>query len=129
MAIRSSNRFDFSDTVHKILSNYGIEVQEVMLEVIPEVAKDAAQKLRKTSPKKTGDYAKGWKYKVDKKRLRVGAVIYNKDRYRLTHLLENGHAKRGGGRVASRDHIAPVNDWAADEVMDRLMDRLEREMR
>lgn len=121
-----ASRLDLEDAVKKALSDYGADCTELMSEVITEVSKESAKKLRKDSPKKTGKYAKGWKSSVDKKRLTVGAVIYNKDRYQLTHLLEKGHAKRGGGRVAAKEHIAPVNDWAVDEVQDRIIKSLER---
>jgi hypothetical protein len=66
-----------------------------------------AKDLRETSPKDTGEYAKGWAYRQEA----PGSYrVYNKKKPQLTHLLEHGHAKRGGGRVEGRPHIKPAVD-------------------
>lgn len=99
-----------------LLDDYVEEVQKVTDESIDEISAEACEKLRNTSPKASGRYAKGWSVKKDGD----GRVVYNKTDYQLTHLLENGHAivNQYGtfGRVAPIKHIKPVEDWAATEL-------------
>lgn len=131
MAVVSSSRFNVKEDIEwamkKFLENYNGAVIEEVTEVIPQVAKEAVKKLKAKSPKgETGKYSKGWTYKVNTGRLTTGATIYGKTgTYQLAHLLEYGHAKRGGGRTAAIEHIKPVEEWAIDEIMNRTIERLE----
>lgn len=94
-----------ADTIVKYLAEVSDEATEALEETKENLAKEGVKKLKATSPKDKGDYAKSWTRKKTKK----GQIIHNK-RYQLTHLLEKGHAKRKGGRVAAIVHIAPVED-------------------
>ena len=127
MAIVNSNKFNFADVIQDYLRVYDGAAVEVLTETITEVARESVKKLKAESPKgATGDYAKNWRYQVERGRLRVGATVYgDKPTYSLAHLLEYGHAKRGGGRVAPIVHIAPVEEWAVDEVVDRYVTKME----
>lgn len=99
------------------------DVEESMKRNINAVAKEAAQKLRNTAPKRTGDYASGW---GSKKLGEMDVVVYNRKAPGLTHLLENGHIirnKKGSfGRVSGKKHIKPVEEWANDELPRRVME-------
>ena len=112
----------------KILNDYTSEAIEAADKAIKSTASDAADKLQNESPKKTGDYAKGWDVKQLERPKRSGIfsktgvyVDYNKTDWHLTHLLEKGHVIRNAkgtyGRTRPNPHIAPVEDWAADEVV------------
>ena len=81
------------------------------------IAKKGARILRKDSPNRTGSYAKGW----TASKVKGSWVIHNKDRYQLTHLLENGHRKANGeGNTHPIIHIAPVESQLITEYITEL---------
>lgn len=94
---------DISLEIANRLSEFTEDVQEALKQSVDDVTQQAVDTLKCTSPKRKKKYAKSW----TRKKIAQGYIIYNK-RYYLTHLLENGHAKRGGGRVEGIKHIEPV---------------------
>ena len=106
-----------------LLDEIDKDIQNSAKRNIDRVAKESVQKLRNTSPRKTGSYAKGW---GTKKEGDMDVVVHNRTDYQLTHLLENGHIirnKKGTyGRTRGIKHIAPVEEWAVDELPRRIME-------
>lgn len=102
-----ANKIDFS-AIKDILNEYSSDVQEGIKEAALQVAENGKNKLRVTSPKKTGKYSKGWR--VDKRSGKgyVHATIYNSTDWQLTHLLEKPHALRNGKKSTPKVHIEPV---------------------
>ncbi|MBR3279651.1 MAG: HK97 gp10 family phage protein [Lachnospiraceae bacterium] len=105
----------------EVLDEYSKDVKDATNNAISKTSKESVQKLRNTSPKDTGKYAKGWKIKKERGRDGIETVtVHNKTNYQLTHLLENGHVVRNAkgtyGRTNGIKHIAPVEEWAATEL-------------
>ncbi len=101
--------------VMKELEEYADLTADVLKKEIQAAGKAAKQQISQTAPRRTGRYAKSWSVKkVSETSNSMEITVHSKDRYMLTHLLENGHAKRGGGRVAAIPHIAPAEEMAAD---------------
>ena len=117
-----------ADELAKELSKYSQEVIEKVNISSDRVGKAAVKQLRQTSPKKTGKYAKSWTMSTEKE---IGQphkrIIHAKaPHYRLTHLLEHGHAKRGGGRVEGRPHIRPAEEEVIREFTREVEEAIER---
>lgn len=104
--------------INRTLASYARQTEETVDVIAEKVASDGVELLKDNSPKSPmgGKYAASWDYKKVSKKF----VIHNKKHYRLTHLLEKGHAKVNGGRVAARVHIAPVEDRVINEFKEEL---------
>ncbi len=114
--------------IAKELSKYSQEVVEKVNISGEKVGKAAVKQLRQTSPKKTGKYAKSWTMSTEKA---IGQphkrIIHAKaPHYRLTHLLEHGHAKVGGGRVEGRPHIRPAEEEVIREFTREVEEAIKR---
>lgn len=114
--------------VEKILQDYGEDVQQNLNEITSAMAKKGAQTLRSQSrgavKSRTGKYAKGWASQTETGRFSAQGTIYNKSVPGLPHLLENGHANRGGGRTPGREHIKPVEEALIKEYEQKVKSKL-----
>lgn len=107
--------------IAEALAEYDQEIADATKRITDEVAKEAVDAFKKSSPKLTGSYRKGWRKKqsyADKRTKRN--TVYNETDYQLTHLLEYGHASRNGGRVRAIQHIAPVEQAAIEALQERI---------
>lgn len=106
-----------ADAVAKELAAYSQECMDELKDEIQKVAKEAVKELKSTSPKDSGEYAAGWTSRVEyESQDDIRVSVYNRKKPQLTHLLEDGHAKVTGGRVAGQPHIGPAEDNAAKKL-------------
>ena len=98
--------------IKEILEQYEGEINRFLPEITEEVGKTGVKALRTSAKQKFNGkkYAGGWRSVSERDRYGATVTIYNGRLPGLPHLLEHGHAKRGGGRVDGRAHIAPVEE-------------------
>jgi hypothetical protein len=117
---------EFYDTINKLLDEYGDEVAEAAATTARKVALEGKKKVKAGGQGNWTNYNPSWSMKTESDRLTFSAKIYNKKHYRLTHLLEFGHAKVNGGRTRAFPHIKPVNDWVQKEYERKLKEQLQK---
>lgn len=114
----------FESCLKEIFDDYSKETQRAVDDSLPIVGNETVRELKKTSPKDRGNYSKGWKKKLETDRFGKKLIVYNKEHYRLTHLLEKGHAKVNGGRTKAIPHIKPAQDKAVKNTVKEIKRRL-----
>ena len=106
-----------SDSVMKELNEYADVACDEMKEAVKSASTLVRDQIKATAPKSTGAYAKSWSTKNTRETSRsLEVTVYSRNRYQLAHLLEHGHAKRGGGRVPGKSHIAPAEQAGIDQL-------------
>ena len=113
--------------IAKILTKYGNEVAENIQKVTKEIARKGAKAVKQnaqTNFSGTGKYAAGWTSQAKEGRYSSQGIIYNRAKPGLPHLLEHGHAKRGGGRTDGKEHIAPVEQEVIKSFEEAIKEKL-----
>ena len=120
----------FSEAIQGILDRMDDAIEDGRPEVVREAAKTARSEWRanaKASFGGTGRYPASIQMKVFKDTAsETKADIGSATMPGLPHLLEKGHAKVGGGRVAGREHIAPAAEVAMQQLEDEINDLVDR---
>ncbi len=106
-----------ADAVMRGLEEYAQLATEDLKADVQKAAKAVQKQIFQTAPKDTGKYAKSWAAKKTKETSdSIEYTVHSRNRYQLAHLLEFGHAKRGGGRVSARPHIAPAEATGIEQL-------------
>ena len=112
-----------ADAVNEQLQEYNKLSAEVVKTAVTKAGNAVKKDIGANAPKKTERYAKSWRTKKTKETsTELQVTVYSPTRYMLAHLLEHGHAKRGGGRVRAIPHIAPAEE-AAEETLRKDIER------
>ena len=112
---------DLAEEVMKGLTEYSKLATSDMKKAVKKAGNDVRKEIQSTAPKDTGAYAKSWAVKTTRESAeKLEVTVHSKNRYQLAHLLEFGHAKRGGGRVSGKPHIAPAEEMG-DEMLENLI--------
>ena len=100
------------------LSEYAELADTVMKKAVRKTATKVKNEISANAPVKTGRYKRSWTAKKTKENSHtLQMTVHSKDRYQIAHLLEHGHAKRGGGRVSGKPHIAPAEAHGEERKM------------
>ena len=104
---RSVSVGSLADAIMDSLREYSGLAADEMKEAVRAAGNTVRDEIRENAPKDTGTYAKSWTVKKQRETASsLSLTVHSRNRYQLAHLLEFGHAKRGGGRVSAKPHIA-----------------------
>ena len=103
------------------LTEYANLATDDMKKAVKKAGNSVKKEIQQNAPSDTGTYAKSWAVKNTKETSNsLEVTVHSKNRYQLAHLLEHGHAKRGGGRVAGKAHIAPAEENAVRQLEEEI---------
>jgi len=112
---------NLSSVIKKGLEEYCDFTAEEVKQIVSEVGENVKNEIMEKAPVDTGAYKKSWRVTKEKETATsLSVVVHSEKHYRLTHLLEKGHAKRGGGRVEAQVHIAPAEASAEKQLLERI---------
>lgn len=128
--MRLTNIDDLADAIINELENYSENITEGVKAAVDTVAKEVNEEIKAhiTFKQHPGSkYVRAFRIKsVYDGKYNKGKTWYVANgQYRLTHLLEKGHAKIGGGRTDAFPHIIFGNDLAIRRMQELSKEAIE----
>lgn len=112
---------NMADVIMQGLTEYAELATDDMKEAVRNASTTVRKQIKENAPEDTGKYAKSWTAKkVRETSQTLTMVVHSKNRYQLAHLLEFGHAKRNGGRVNGKAHIAPAEQLGIKQLQQEI---------
>ena len=103
--------------IMKGLDEYAKLTTSDLKSAVRQAGTNVKKDIQANAPKKTGAYSKSWSVKATKETSNsLELTVYSPKKYQLAHLLEFGHAKRGGGRTKAQPHISPAEEAAIKQL-------------
>lgn len=118
-----------TDAINRELTIYSKEVTDNIKALTITSVESLVKKTKATAP--VGHRKKHYKSHIksrvlsENSRAIVGQWYVNGDDYRLSHLLEHGHALKNGGRVEGTGFIGK----ATEEIIDQYVEAIEEVLR
>ena len=104
-----SSKDDLAKQLSQALQDYAEELTETVKTGVDQVGKEVNEEIRShiTFRQRTGKYVKSFRLTTTEDSLYKKVKVWHvaNGQHRLTHLLENGHALRTGGRARAFPHI------------------------
>lgn len=115
---------DFTQELTAYLTSYTDDVEKALQGTFKSLKVEGVSRLKASAlsvgimKRKRDKFFKGFKGTLENGKL----VLYNDDP--VTHLLNNGHALRNGGRSRAYHFFEPVDEWIQDEAPKRVEEAL-----
>ena len=116
-----------ASTIVNELAAYTREVSEGVKAAVDTTAKELLKNTKADAPVRSGKYKKAMAIKTRYEGIYDKRVTWyvKAPHFRLAHLLEKGHAKRGGGRVKAYPHIEKNAEKAKKDFEKRVKEVIE----
>lgn len=116
---------EMDSAIMEELEKYAELASDDLKAAVKETAASVRKDIQTGAPVDTGKYKKSWSVKnVHEDSVSIDLVVHSRNRYQIAHLLEHGHAKRGGGRVAAKPHIAAAEQRGNEKLVTTIEQKL-----
>lgn len=116
---------EMDSAIMEELEKYAELASDDLKAAVKETAASVRKDIQAGAPVDTGKYKKSWSVKnVHEDSESIDLVVHSRNRYQIAHLLEHGHAKRGGGRVAAKLHIAAAEQRGNEKLVTTIEQKL-----